>query len=169
MLEKTFDAFGGRTEEFSVNITMEDILNRSINETIIRLLDRYPDIGYRVVFEIVESESIDGSYNDVLAFVEKIKERGCKIAIDDFGSGYSNFEYLIRIQADFIKIDGSLIKDINTKKEAYTVVSVIVSFAKQMGIRTIAEFVEDETTLATLKDLGIDYSQGYYFSKPIQF
>ena len=169
MLEKTFDAFGGRTEEFSVNITMEDILNQSINETIIRLLDRYPDIGYRVVFEIVESESIDGNYNDVLAFVEKIKERGCKIAIDDFGSGYSNFEYLIRIQADFIKIDGSLIKDINTKKEAYTVVSVIVSFAKQMGIRTIAEFVEDETTLATLKDLGIDYSQGYYFSKPIQF
>jgi len=168
MLEKTFDTFSLRDEEFSINITMEDIINESINQTIIRLLDSYEGIGKRVVFEIVESESIDGNYETVLEFVRKVKDYGCKIAIDDFGSGYSNFEYLIKLKADFIKIDGSLIKEINTKKEAFIVVQVIVSFAKQMGIKTIAEFVEDDAILKTLEELGIDYSQGYYFAAPKQ-
>lgn len=168
MLEKTFETFSQRSEEFSINITMEDIINQSINQTILNLLEKYEGIGERVVFEIVESESIDGNYETVLDFVGKIKFYGCKIAIDDFGSGYSNFEYLIKLKADFIKIDGSLIKDINTKKEAFIVVQVIVSFAKQMGIKTIAEFVEDNAILKTLEDLGIDYSQGYYFSPPMQ-
>jgi diguanylate cyclase (GGDEF)-like protein/PAS domain S-box-containing protein len=168
MLEKTFEAFSKREEEFSINITMEDIINKSIYQTILNLLLKYEGIGKRVVFEIVESESIDGNYEDVLAFVDKVKEHNCKIAIDDFGSGYSNFEYLLKLKADFIKIDGSLIKEIHDKPEAYTVVSVIVSFAKQMGIKTIAEFVEDEKTLQMLENLGIDYSQGYYFSPPLQ-
>ncbi len=168
MLEKTFEAFSQREEEFSINITMEDITNKSIYQTILNLLLQYDGIGKRVVFEIVESESIDGNYADVLSFVEKVKEHNCKIAIDDFGSGYSNFEYLIKLKADFIKIDGSLIKEIYNKPEAYTVVSVIVSFAKQMGIKTIAEFVEDEKTLQMLENLGIDYSQGYHFSPPLQ-
>jgi EAL domain-containing protein (putative c-di-GMP-specific phosphodiesterase class I) len=126
------------------------------------------DETIKVVFEIVESESIDGNYETVLEFVRKVKDYGCKIAIDDFGSGYSDFEYLIKLKADFIKIDGSLIKEINTKKEAFIVVQVIVSFAKQMGIKTIAEFVEDDTILKTLEELGIDYSQGYYFAPPMQ-
>ena len=168
MLEKTFEAFSNRSEEFSINITMEDIINKSINELILSLLLRYDGIGKRVVFEIVESESIDGNYSEVLTFVDKVKSYGCKIAIDDFGSGYSNFEYLIQLKADFIKIDGSLIKHIHDTKESYAVVSIIVSFAKQMNIKTIAEFVEDEKTLKTLKFLGIDYAQGYYFSAPIQ-
>jgi diguanylate cyclase (GGDEF)-like protein/PAS domain S-box-containing protein len=168
MLEKTFETFSNREEEFSINITMEDIVNKSINELILSLLLRYDGIGERVVFEIVESESIDGNYEEVLSFVEKVKSYGCKIAIDDFGSGYSNFEYLIKLKADFIKIDGSLIKDIHENKESYAVVSVIVSFAKQMNIKTIAEFVEDENILKTLKFLGVEYSQGYYFSAPVQ-
>lgn len=128
------------------------------------MLERYK-IGKRVVFEIVESESIE-KFEQVHDFIEKVKSYNCKIAIDDFGTGYSNFEYLLKLNADYIKIDGSMIKDIDKSKEAEIVVSTIVGFAKKMDIKTIAEFVENESILEKVKELGIDYSQGYYFSAP---
>lgn len=128
------------------------------------MLEKYK-IGSRVVFEIVESESIE-KFEQVRNFIEKVKSYECKIAIDDFGTGYSNFEYLLKLNADYIKIDGSMIKDIDTSKEAEIVVSTIVGFAKKMGIKTIAEFVENESILEKVKEMGIDYSQGYYFSAP---
>ena len=99
-------------------------------------------------------------------FITKIKSFDCKIAIDDFGTGYSNFVYLMKLNADYIKIDGSLIKEINTNEQAQIVVSTIVDFAKKMGIKTIAEFVENEAILNKIIELDIDYSQGYFFSEP---
>jgi EAL domain-containing protein (putative c-di-GMP-specific phosphodiesterase class I) len=128
------------------------------------MLERYK-IGSRAVFEIVESESIE-NFEEVEDFIVQVKSYGCKVAIDDFGTGYSNFEYLMKLKADYIKIDGSMIKDIDTSLNAQIVVSTIVSFAKKMGIKTIAEFVENESILNKVKELGVDYSQGYYFSQP---
>ncbi len=166
MVEKSFEIFRDKKElEFSINLTMEDISNHDMREFLFTKFDTNPDIAKRLVLELVESESIE-DYDQVIEFITKAKSKGCKIAIDDFGSGYSNFEYLIKLQADYIKIDGSLIKNINTQKESYVVVSTIVSFAKQMGIKTIAEFIEDEAILQTTKELGIDYSQGYHFCAP---
>ncbi|MFP4487565.1 MAG: EAL domain-containing protein [Campylobacterales bacterium] len=167
MIEKSFEVFKDRSEEFSINLTMEDISNLKMKKFLFEKLDRHLDVAKRVVLELVESESI-ADYNEVIEFINVAKSKGCKIAIDDFGSGYSNFEYLIKLQADYIKIDGSLIKHINTQRESFVVVSTIVSFAKQMGIKTIAEFIEDENILRTVQELGIDYSQGYYFSPPKQ-
>jgi len=164
MLEKTFKEFANRKEEFSINLTIEDILNRDLQDYIFNLLNKY-DIGNRVVFEIVESESIE-NFDEVITFIKHIKKFGCKIAIDDFGTGYSNFEYLMKLQADYIKIDGSMIKDIDTNKNSRLVVETIVSFAKKMGMETIAEFVENEKILKVVNELGIEYSQGYYFSAP---
>ena len=115
----------------------------------------------------VESESIE-CFEEVEQFIGKVKSHGCKIAIDDFGTGYSNFEYLLKLKADYIKIDGSLIKNIDTHKETELVVSIIVEFAKKMGMKTIAEFVENESILNKVKELGIDYSQGYHFSPPTE-
>ena len=166
MVEKSFEVFKDKEElGFSINLTIEDISNAKMREFLFEKLDENPDIAKRVVLEIVESESIE-DYGAVIEFISRVKSRGCKIAIDDFGSGYSNFEYLIKLQTDYIKIDGSLIKNINTQRESFVVVSTIVSFAKQMGIKTIAEFVEDEAILKTVQELGVDYSQGYYFSQP---
>jgi len=88
------------------------------------------------------------------------------VAIDDFGSGYSNFEQLLKLDIDYIKIDGSLIKDITTNRENEIVTKTIVSFAKELGIKTIAEFVSTEDTFNKVKSLGIDYAQGYYIGKP---
>jgi len=167
MLDKSFAQFADREESFSINLTAEDILNSEIAQHIVSLLEKYPQTGNRVVFEIVESESIE-SYDEVMDFINRVKQMGCRIAIDDFGTGYSNFEYLIKLKADFIKIDGSLIKNIISSKESFVVVSVIVSFAQQMGIKTVAEFVENGEILKVLQELGVDYSQGYHFSPPLK-
>ena len=164
MIEKTFEMFRDRDSEFSINLTIEDILNEGINRFIFEMLERY-GIGQKVVFEIVESESIE-NFEQVLSFIENIKSFGSKLAIDDFGTGYSNFEYLLKLKADYIKIDGSMIKDIDKNVEAQIVVSTIVDFAKKMGVKTIAEFVETESVFNKVKEMGIDYSQGYYFSAP---
>jgi PAS domain S-box-containing protein/diguanylate cyclase (GGDEF)-like protein len=166
MIEKSFAAFADRSESFSINLTAEDIQDVSVAEFIAQKLREYPTIGNRVIFEIVESESIE-SYDEVIAFIDKAKHMGCRIAIDDFGTGYSNFEYLVKLKADFIKIDGSLIKNIVTSKEAQVVVSIIVKFAHEMGMKTVAEFVEDEDILNRLQKIGVDYSQGYHFSPPV--
>jgi len=164
MLSKSFEAFKNTDNEFSVNITIEDILNNNIKEYIIMMLEKY-NIGSRVVFEIVESESIE-NFKEVLYFIKNIKSYGCKIAIDDFGTGYSNFEYLVKLEADYIKIDGSLIKEIDTNITSQIVVKNIVNFAKDLKMKTIAEFVENEFIFKKVKELGVDYSQGYYFSEP---
>lgn len=162
MIQKSFDMFKDEEFDFSINLTIEDILNENINDFIIDMLNKY-NIGSRLVFEIVESESIE-KFEEIYRFINNVKSHGCKIAIDDFGTGYSNFEYLLKLKADFIKIDGSMIKDIYKNEDAKNVVSTIVDFAKRMNIKTIAEFVEDESILEEVNKLGIDYSQGYYFS-----
>jgi diguanylate cyclase (GGDEF)-like protein/PAS domain S-box-containing protein len=164
VIQKSFDKFKDQDVEFSINLTIEDIIEQQTSEFIFDMLDRY-NIGKRVVFEVVESESIK-NFQQVLNFIERVKSYGCKIAIDDFGTGYSNFEYLLKLNADYIKIDGSMIKDIDTNKEAQIVVSTIVGFAKNMNIKTIAEFVENESILNKINEMGIDYSQGYHFSPP---
>ena len=164
MLDKSFEMFKDKEVEFSVNLTIEDIINSDIQSHIFILLEMY-GIGSKVVFEIVESESIE-NFEQIAIFIKDVKSYGCKIAIDDFGTGYSNFEYLMKVKADYIKIDGSMIKDIDTNTDAQMVVSTIVEFAKKMEMKTIAEFVENESVLNKVLELGIDYTQGYYYSKP---
>jgi diguanylate cyclase (GGDEF)-like protein/PAS domain S-box-containing protein len=164
MIEKSFKIFQNRESEFSLNITIDDILNSEINAFIFSMLESYK-IGSRVVFEIVESESIE-NFEAVIAFIKGVRAYGCKIAIDDFGTGYSNFVYLVKLDPDYIKIDGSLIQDICTNKTTELVVKNLVHFAQDLGMKTIAEFVENEAIFEKVKALGIDYSQGYYFSKP---
>ena len=164
MINKSFDMFKDKQCEFSVNLTIEDIFNEDIKKHIFDMLEKYK-IGSRVVFEIVESESIE-NFEQIDKFITKIKSYGCKVAIDDFGTGYSNFEYLMKVKADYIKIDGSMIKDIDTNTDAQMVVSTIIEFSKKMGMKTIAEFVENESVLNKVVELGIDYTQGYYYSEP---
>ena len=118
----------------------------------------------RVIFELLESDAIE-EFKRVERFISEVKRYGAKIAIDDFGSGYSNFGYLTKMSADFIKIDGSLIKDMDVDNNAFIVVETIVQFAKKLGIKTIAEFVHSSTVMDKVKEMGIDYSQGYHIDK----
>lgn len=164
IIEKSFDTFNNNDKEFSINLTIEDFCNSEIKNYIFKMLNLY-GISKRVVFEIVESEAIE-NFDEIVAVIEKLKGLGCKIAIDDFGTGYSNFEYLMKLKTDYIKIDGSMIKNIDTNRDAQIVVATIVDFAKRMGIKTIAEFVANESIASKVKELEIDYSQGYFYSEP---
>jgi len=164
VIRKSFEAFKDNDYEFSINITIDDILDKEITNYIIETLKKY-NISKHVIFEIVESESIE-NFEQVENFISMIKKFGCRISIDDFGTGYSNFEHLMRLQADYIKIDGSIIKEITTDKRSALITSVIVAFAKEMNIKTIGEFVETKEINDKLIDLGVDKAQGYYFDKP---
>jgi EAL domain-containing protein (putative c-di-GMP-specific phosphodiesterase class I) len=99
-------------------------------------------------------------------FIKEVKRYGCKIAIDDFGSGYSNFSHIFELNVDYLKIDGSLVKFITTDESSRVIVKTIVNFASNLGLKTIAEFVEDRDSLELLEKMGVDFIQGYYIGKP---
>jgi PAS domain S-box-containing protein/diguanylate cyclase (GGDEF)-like protein len=166
VIKKAFNFFHQRTESFSINLSLEDILEEDTVNFIIAQINEKPSIAHRLVFEIVEDEGIE-NYDEVSAFIEKMKSFGCAIAIDDFGTGYSNFDYLIRLNADYIKIDGSIIKNINHDVNSKIVTELIVSFAKRLKLKTIAEYVHSQDVEDTVRKLGISYSQGFHLGKPV--
>jgi c-di-GMP phosphodiesterase len=164
MIEKTVKRFLNLPYVVSINISVEDILNKEIYEFILHVLAE-SGVGNKIVFEIIESEGIE-NFEQVLEFIERVKHYGAKISIDDFGTGYSNFEYLMKLKVDYIKIDGSMIKNIDKDKNSQTITRSIVGFAKNMNIQTVAEFVHSKNVFEKVKELGVDYSQGYYFGEP---
>jgi EAL domain-containing protein (putative c-di-GMP-specific phosphodiesterase class I) len=135
-----------------------------IHEFILQKLEHY-NFGSRVVFEILETENID-NYENVSEFIKSVKYYGAKIAIDDFGAGFSNFQRISQLNVDYIKIDGSLIQNILTDKNSLTIVETIATFAKRLGVKTIAEFVDSQEIQNKVVALGIDYTQGYFISQP---
>ena len=165
VIEKSFKKFQNLTFEFSVNISYEDIENADFLDFIKEMLQKY-NVANRVVFEILEDENVK-NYNLLIAFIDEIKNLGCKVAIDDFGSGYSNFEHLLKMNVDYLKIDSSIIKNVAKDENSYKITKTIVDFAKSLNLKTIAEFVENEEIYNIIKDMGADYSQGYYFSAPL--
>lgn len=164
VIKKSFEKFQNSEFEFSINLTVEDILDKELNDFLISKIQEY-NIGKKLVIELVESEKIT-TYEPVYEFIKKIREFGCKVAIDDFGSGYSNFEYLVKIDADYVKIDGGIIKRIIENENSLEIVKSIVVFCKKMNMKTIGEFISDEVLFHKVVELGLDYSQGYYIGKP---
>lgn len=164
MIEKSFEYFKDKDFEFSINLTLEDIASKNLRDFIIKKLQEF-NIGSKVVFELVESEEIV-DFKEVNDFIEELRALGCQIAIDDFGSGYSNFAYLIRLKADYIKIDGSLIKDFVVDQNNCNIVTTILEFAKLQNIKTVAEFVSKKEILDKVEFVGIDYAQGFYIHEP---
>jgi diguanylate cyclase (GGDEF)-like protein len=164
IIDKAFAVFQESDMEFSINLSIDDIMSSSIFNFILQKLQNSP-VATRVTFELLESEAIQ-DFKRVDRFIGEVTRYGAKIAIDDFGNGYSNFFYLTKIKSDYIKIDGSLIKKIDVDKSAYIVVETIVDFAKKLGIKTIAEYVHSSLVMQKVKELGIDYSQGFYIDEP---
>ncbi|MDD5051668.1 MAG: EAL domain-containing protein [Sulfuricurvum sp.] len=156
--------FSTRSEEFSINLSDSDIRNPQTVSEIIKTITE-TGTASRVVFEILESEGIE-SYEEVIHFIAKVKALGAKIAIDDFGTGYSNFENILKLNVDYIKIDGSLIREITGNARHHIIVETIIDFAQKIGAKTIAEFVSDEEIFNSIKELGVNYSQGYFTGKP---
>lgn len=164
MVEKSCQKFVNLPYDFSINLSYRDLLDSDVTAFIFDTLTTY-QVGNRLIFEILESDGIE-NYHEVSQFIVKAKTFGCKIAIDDFGSGYSNFEHLLRLNVDLIKIDGSLIKNLNEDASSMMVTRGVVEFARSLGIKTVAEFVHCESVQKQVQALGIDFSQGAYFSMP---
>ncbi len=164
MIRKAFRFFAGTDLHFSVNLSIEDIIDPATAAFIRREMLRY-NVASQLTFELLESENIE-NYPEIAGFIKEVKSLGCRFAIDDFGSGYSNFEHLLHLEIDTLKIDGTLIRTVDTDENTRTVVETIVAFAKKRDLVCIAEFVHSEQVYETVRTLGISYSQGYYFSKP---
>jgi len=164
MIQKSCQYFEHLDCDFSINLSVEDILDKGIVEYITYNINKY-NVSKKIVFELLETEGIE-NYEEVSSFINEMKSLGCKIAIDDFGSGYSNFEYLLQLNIDYIKIDGSLIKNLDYDTNAQIIVETIVSFAKKLNMIVIAEYVHNEGIYEKVKELNIDRSQGFFLAKP---
>ncbi len=164
VLRNSFRALFNTDIEISINLSALDIADQRIRDDVFILLDKYKTEAHRITIEFVEDERISNE-TEAQKFIKDIKSYGVKIALDDFGKGFSNFSRIQSYQPNYIKIDGSLICNIETDSFSKDMVETIVFFAKKQNIKTIAEFVENENIYNILNDLGIDYSQGHYFAK----
>ncbi|MCF6310231.1 MAG: EAL domain-containing protein [Sulfurimonas sp.] len=164
MLEQSLDFFANREEKISVNFLPNDFFDQSIMNTLMKGIEKF-DSPSRIVVEITEQDSVE-DFEKLRGVVKKLRDIGVQIAIDDFGSGYANYTHILKIRPDYLKIDGSLIKNILTDNDSKILVKSIVRFAKELNITTIAEYVENENIFNLLKEYGIDEYQGYYFGKP---
>lgn len=166
MVDKVLAVFAPLKMSVSINLSIEDILNESTSSYIMNKV-RACGFAERIIFEITESEGIS-NYAAVTEFVSELKRLGARIALDDFGSGYSNFFYVTQLNVDCIKIDGSIISQIIDNPSAHIITETIIDFASKLGVRTVAEFVTDEAIYRCLEKLSIGAYQGYYFGEPQQ-
>ena len=165
MLKEAFNLIKEQNKRVSVNISYDDIVNKATVTYVKEQLEKNKDLIKYLEFEILESEQID-DFNLVEDFIKLVKSQGCKIGVDDFGAGYSNFNMLVKLDIDFVKIDGSLIKDIASNRDIEVIVETIVNFANKVGFDTVAEFVADKEIDDKMKQLEVKYCQGYHYGKP---
>jgi len=165
MIQNTFEYFKDKDNiSFSMNFSIDDIQDTKTVSLLFDYIEKY-NIGSRFILELLETEEFV-DFEIVNSFIIKLKKYNVKVAIDDFGSGYSNFSYIGNLNVDFLKIDSSLIENVHTNDDSYKVVKNINNFAHDMGLQTIAEMVHCEEIEVVLKELGIDYLQGYHIGKP---
>ena len=166
MIRKSFEKFKGTDTHFSLNLSFEDISNKQLLHFLKTAIEE-SQMAKQLILEIVESESID-NFALVKTFVQEMQDMGVSISIDDFGSGYSNFAHILELSPDIIKIDGSLIKNIYEDEKSFIIVKTIVNFAKELGIKTVVEFVHNQAVLEKTKELHVDGYQGYFIAEPTE-
>ncbi|MDE6024097.1 MAG: EAL domain-containing protein [Lachnospiraceae bacterium] len=164
MVKKVMSMFLHKNVKVTINLNVQDIYDEDMIEMIFQHL-KLADHPENFVFELVESEEVT-DYQYVEQFAESIHNHGAKIAIDDFGSGFSNLLHIIKINADILKIDGEIIKVIGQDENCREFVTMINGWCKNTGKEVIGEFVENENIQQIMEKIGIAHSQGYYFAKP---
>ncbi|MBD3840407.1 MAG: EAL domain-containing protein [Campylobacterales bacterium] len=165
VIDNYFEALNKTDKEISLNLSAIDIEDLDIRNKLINLVTGNMHNAHRMVFELLEDEEVK-DFEVVKDFIALVKTFGVKIAIDDFGAGVSNFERLLDYQPDILKIDACLIKNIDKDKYSRDVVETIQLFAWKQKIKTVAEFVDTQQVLQTVKDIGINYTQGFLLGKP---
>lgn len=152
---------------FSINLSGTSLGDKSLLGYIREQLAIYAIPAAAICFEITETAAIV-NLNNTIHLIKALKKLGCRFALDDFGSGMSSFMYLKNLGVDFLKIDGSFVKEMHINKIDHAMVRSIHSVAESMGIQTVAEFVENKAILTELEKIGVHFGQGYYLGKPIE-
>ena len=168
VIQDAFKLIKNKNKRVSVNISFDDIANEETTTFIYEILEQHKEYTKFLEFEILESEEIS-DFNEVSRFISEIKKFDCIVGVDDFGAGYSNFNLLTLLDIDFVKIDGSLIEKITTSKDLEIIVNTIANFSKEFKVKTVAEYVSNEDIYNKIKELNIDYCQGYYFDRPLSY
>lgn len=165
MIDKCFKTFKDLDYKFSINLSAFELANEQFREYLITKIDEY-NVADKLIIELLEDEKLHNE--ELMGFLIFLHNLDVEFAIDDFGSGHSNLSYLLsKLPVSILKIDGYLIKNINENLNNYKLVKALVNMAKIFNLSVVAEFVENEEIALILKDLGVDYLQGYYFSKPV--
>ncbi|AEF21619.1 sensor domain-containing phosphodiesterase [Pseudomonas fulva] len=151
----------------AINVSAEDLNNDHLTDEIVRLLARNELDGSCLEVEFTESALI-GDFSVVITQIERLKAMGVEIAIDDFGSGYSNWSYLRDIPANTVKLDRSFMDDLQPGKKDWNIVRALISLARELGQRVVAEGIETEHTLKVIRDWGCQEAQGFYISRPLE-
>ncbi len=167
VIEKAFQKINetGYNGLLFINLSPKALMIGEFIKKVVKLTVTYNINRDNIVFEITERETVK-SFSLLEKFVQNLKIEGFSFAIDDFGSGFSSFHYIKRFPIDYIKIDGDFIVNIHKDKKDLAFVKSIVSLAKELEVKTIAEFVENEEILEFLKQIDIDYAQGFHIAKP---
>ncbi|WP_096087602.1 putative bifunctional diguanylate cyclase/phosphodiesterase [Agaribacterium haliotis] len=150
----------------SVNLTSHTIADERARDIIIAQVRNCGFPANKICFEITESSAMQ-NLNEAIDFMRTLRALGCRFALDDFGTGFSSFSYLKNLDVDYLKIDGSFVQDLIRDKIAHSMIRAISEVAKEMNIKTVAEYVENDLVMKELKTLGIDYAQGFGIAKPM--
>lgn len=150
---------------FFINLSGNSLSDASFFEDIRHLLKEFEFIPERICFEITETSAID-NLKDAVEFISEIREEGFKFALDDFGAGMSSFSYLKKIPVDYLKIDGSFVLNLLHDPIDRGIVEACNGISHAAGLQTIAEFVENQETADALKEIGVDFAQGFGIERP---
>lgn len=164
VFENTLNTISKYKIPCTLNLSMEDIESEKTLRMFYSRFDQF-EFNHLLTVELLETEEFK-DYKSVYDFCIKVRSYGIKIALDDFGSGYSNFSYILKLPIDYIKIDATLISNIDRDQYSRIMVETIVTLAKRLNIETIAEFVSSKEILDVVKELNVDYAQGYHIGRP---
>ncbi|NJD08765.1 MAG: DUF1631 family protein [Methylococcaceae bacterium] len=150
---------------FSINLSGQSVNSLEFLQYLHGRLDSARFALEKIIFEITETAAI-AEFNQAETFIRQIRRYGCRFSLDDFGSGFSSYSYLKNLKVDYLKIDGSFVRELATSATDYAMVKSMTEIGHSLGLKIVAEYVESDIILEKLKEIGVDYAQGYYIGKP---
>ena len=152
-------------QEFSINLSGRSILDPSFLGFLLAQLEKIPVDARHICFEITETAAV-GKFRDAIGFISRLRDKGYRFALDDFGSGMCSLKYLRNLPVDYLKIDGSFVQNIIHDPISRSIVESVNHLAHAMNMLTIAEYAENHEICTILEEIGVDYAQGYAIARP---